>query len=1590
MAVIQGWQEQDWGMRDPNANLLFLTEDGQHVSSPNAPLFLTEGGFDARPAVPPPPPPPPVASAPPPAPAPAAALASMPLAATASSTPSATPHTRTPEELGQILAAWTAYAGPDSYRLFQQMGEYGWDAADLAQATGMSLQGAGDYLTSIGAPAGFGGDVTLGREAIHVPFQLAVDQARAQPQAGAPGWTATQHRDEHGFISTTTTFDVQAFTAWYLTQPQGQALARIHGAVSSDGAGGVRFASGATCANAGVDEAGVPLTTATAITWNKDERIDQYASYPRASDEERLATFAAVNTPINAELLKVFGGSEGLPANPQGEIMRARYGTDLGTLLYRLDRATQTAKDHYTNELNQAMAGASELGWTTSQELPVAQYNESGSTFGVNNTTKEYDESAGIVRVRTFSEMGFHQALTSRTDDKSQLMAVMYGQASVNDLGRLVVQGEGGTLTYSFSRDEDGALTAAQAINSLPPGLVKVDLANPPKLRDATQVGFISGIGFVTDASNIIPPKKKKSWLKAALTIAAVVAISCMTVGAGAAVVGTSLGTGMGSTVVAGAITGAVTSAATSLAAGLIMNGQIDLKSVLKNGLTGAITGGVMSGLQGSKTFQDLAKIQGAQTAARMVAQGTLQMATGGDFKGGALSGLAQGVGDYAKGFAASLQYGEGVSKAIGNVSKALVTGAAQGESEGWNSLANDWASDLISPHIRSQAARQDALRQSERAQDPAASNPLIGSNARWDDGIQLASPELIAWANDPLAQASPPQLYGDDMQWMQGNQQALEEVKAEQALWQRAQDAERSTAQGTFRQSELAQQASEPRTVSAGNYGGSLERVARSQLGPHATQREINNYVGQLFEINEIRNARAIQPGEVLTLPNDNTAAATSGLARYGSDIAVGEQIKALAAIAAQARAAQAQSLAELGSHSQGWSDGDLPINPTDWWVGNATPAAADLTAAATDPLPTVKPRTTLLEDLKIGFLNAANIVDNTASLIAGSAVSLGSTDYGDGIFRRMDQRSAERTNLMGLHDKEQGWVGQTISLVPVLLTTPFAAGNTGVLLVKNGESAQTAVIGSYVTTAGLVAATGLGPAGLGLRPIANLEIAATISGMRKVWTDLLVDASNAALGTALTVTRDAATRTAITSWTETPASNALFQPNLDSSMQMAVMGALGTKGGPVVKQASAWIPLALGGGAAEIQPWLSGVIDGLTQRQLESNAAIDKVGARISGAVKDADQYIDTSRKAMVASAQEHAGAPGKAVAQLLDSEIQILQGAALAGYGMVSGLGSLGLGVSKVVNPVEWLANPDGNVQRIVDAATTASTVAQLALPAAWLINPQGNLEASKTLVNGLTSGYQNDFDEGNYWKGLGRLVVDVGSLGVGVGQVNAAVRAGRAGEVAEAAAAAGRVADDLDALRRAEGAVLAEHSLQPGPAVVGTGATDVAPVTSGGTANAATGVALRDDLARVAKPDSKVGQRADGGTTYSYGSVRQGQGLDAYVDASGVLRLEVKSGARRQQYGSGTEMFDDMMSTMNKNGQVNEILGQWSNTPGLTSNFDAMLSNLKAGMSPDAAALDTWTGRQAARYGFTNVEVSGNATSGYIASFTKGPQ
>lgn len=85
--------------------------------------------------------------------------------------------------------------------------------------------------------------------------------------------------------------------------------------------------------------------------------------------------------------------------------------------------------------------------------------------------------------------------------------------------------------------------------------------------------------------------------------------------------------------------------------------------------------------------------------------------------------------------------------------------------------------------------------------------------------------------------------------------------------------------------------------SVRAGDYGGSLERVAKDQLtkllGRPPSQRQVNNYVGQLAELNKIKDPRKIQGDMPLLLPDASTPAATEGLGVYGRDIAFGQSLK-------------------------------------------------------------------------------------------------------------------------------------------------------------------------------------------------------------------------------------------------------------------------------------------------------------------------------------------------------------------------------------------------------------------------------------------------------------------------------------------------------------------------------------------------------------------------------------------------------------------------------------------------------------------------------------------------------------------------
>jgi hypothetical protein len=104
--------------------------------------------------------------------------------------------------------------------------------------------------------------------------------------------------------------------------------------------------------------------------------------------------------------------------------------------------------------------------------------------------------------------------------------------------------------------------------------------------------------------------------------------------------------------------------------------------------------------------------------------------------------------------------------------------------------------------------------------------------------------------------------------------------------------------------------------------------------------------------------------------------------------------------------------------------------------------------------------------------------------------------------------------------------------------------------------------------------------------------------------------------------------------------------------------------------------------------------------------------------------------------------------------------------------------------------------------------------------------------------------------------------------------------------------------------------------------------------------------------------------------------------------GLFASQVKANpASVRKYGTGSDMFADMMNNVGQKTEIKTIVGQWSDSAGLTDNYTEYLRNVKAGMKPEVAAANTWTGRQAAKYGYTEVTPV-KTSQGVRFNFTKG--
>ncbi len=113
--------------------------------------------------------------------------------------------------------------------------------------------------------------------------------------------------------------------------------------------------------------------------------------------------------------------------------------------------------------------------------------------------------------------------------------------------------------------------------------------------------------------------------------------------------------------------------------------------------------------------------------------------------------------------------------------------------------------------------------------------------------------------------------------------------------------------------------------------------------------------------------------------------------------------------------------------------------------------------------------------------------------------------------------------------------------------------------------------------------------------------------------------------------------------------------------------------------------------------------------------------------------------------------------------------------------------------------------------------------------------------------------------------------------------------------------------------------------------------------------------------------------NGVSTWKYGDPDGIAGLIVRVNDEGVLAFEIRAAKDHPYFeASGTDMFASAMQRIGSEGvQVNKIRGSWESNAG-SVNTAQYRQNIANGMSPENAALNTWTGKISQKYGFTKVD------------------
>ncbi|MBO0881191.1 MAG: hypothetical protein J2P17_12755, partial [Mycobacterium sp.] len=114
--------------------------------------------------------------------------------------------------------------------------------------------------------------------------------------------------------------------------------------------------------------------------------------------------------------------------------------------------------------------------------------------------------------------------------------------------------------------------------------------------------------------------------------------------------------------------------------------------------------------------------------------------------------------------------------------------------------------------------------------------------------------------------------------------------------------------------------------------------------------------------------------------------------------------------------------------------------------------------------------------------------------------------------------------------------------------------------------------------------------------------------------------------------------------------------------------------------------------------------------------------------------------------------------------------------------------------------------------------------------------------------------------------------------------------------------------------------------------------------------------------------------------TYDSPGGANGIIASVDSNGILNTVITAGEGTPK---GSVMFQDAMDALGSN--VQGIRGKWLSGSGeLQDNLDSFNAGIQNGLTPQEAALNTFTGKMAVQNGFTNVTIEN--TVGPMGEYT----